>query len=151
MSLRLLLNLSFFIVTSMTNYHHKGNKPIFLGEIIPPDLSTPSTPNPNLNPGNSNPPSTPQYSLWNRHTYTNYHSYSRPRWYYYGNLTLGACSLLLGCVGAYIGYQMWQTTERSNIALDHNSQAMNRQSDQTDLDAGRMTNQEYMDKWYPKK
>jgi hypothetical protein len=46
---------------------------------------------------------------------------------------------------------MWQTTERSNIALDKNSQAMNRQSDQADLDAGRITKQEYLDKWFPNK
>jgi hypothetical protein len=42
---------------------------------------------------------------------------------------------------------MWTATEESNRALDRNSQAMNRQSDQADVDAGRMTEQAYIDKW----
>ena len=142
-TLRLILNLSFFIVSSLQSY----NKPILLfGE----DLPIPPSSNSNI-PPSSNPPSTPPnyFSFWNlnRHTYNTSYTYARPRWYYMGNLTLGVCTLGLGCVGAYVAYQMWTATEESNRALDRNSQAMNRQSDQADVDAGRMTEQAYIDKW----
>jgi hypothetical protein len=73
-------------------------------------------------------------------------------------MTLGTCTLILGCVGTYIAYQAWQTTIESNKAMDRNSQAMNtnsqamnRQSDQADVEAGRMSSQDYVNKWFPKK
>jgi hypothetical protein len=147
-ALRLLINLSFFVVSSLQTY----DKPILLfGEEVPIPPSNPSSPP--IPPSTPTPPPSPirHFSLWNsnRHTHSNYYSYARPQWYYMGNLTLGVCTLGLGCVGAYVAYQMWITTHESNLALDRNSQAMHRQSDQTDLDAGRITEEDYMNKWHP--
>jgi hypothetical protein len=138
-SFRIIVNLSFFIGSSRQSFIH------LFGEDIPP--SSPQ-PNPSSIPPSSNPqPPIRQFSFWNRHTYYNYNSFARPRWYYMGNLTLGTCTFLLGCVGTYIGYQVWQTSIDSNRATDKNTDAINRQSDQADLDSGRMSEKEYMDKW----
>lgn len=151
--LRITINLSFFIGSS------KENLTLLFGEDIPPSSpSSQSSPQPSspIPPSNNN-NNIRNLSLWNRHTYYNYNSYARPRWYYIGNFTLGSCTLLLGCFGTYIAYQMLQTTIESNNAMNRNSDAMNRnsdamnrQSDQADVEAGRMSAQTYIDKWVPK-
>lgn len=145
--MRLIINLAFFVVSLQ-----QKNKAIFsFGEDLPNfPPNQPNLPNP---PSNPSTPPIRQFSFWNRHTYTNhnYSSYARPKWYYVGNLTLGTCTLLLGCVGAYVGYQMWQTTLDSNNALDRNSKAMERQSDRVDVDAGRLKPEDYIAKWIDKK
>jgi len=146
--LRLIVNICFYIGSSKQSFIH------LFGEDIPPSSSSPS----NL-PQGPNPPSQRSiFSFWNRHTYHNYNSFARPRWVYISNMTLGTCTLILGCVGTYIAYQAWQTTIESNKAMDRNSQAMNtnsqamnRQSDQADVEAGRMSSQDYVNKWFPKK
>ena len=145
--LRLIVNLCFFIGSSKQTFIHFS----LVGE-NPPSSPQPLNPQPSPQP---NPlPSTRQFSFWNRYTYHNNYSVIRPRWYYIGNFTLGTCTLLLGCIGTYIGYEMWQTTIKSNLAMDKNSEAMdknskamNRQADQADMEAGRMSEKEYMDKW----
>lgn len=144
--LRLIINLCFFIGSSKQSFIH------LFGEDLLPSSHNPQ-PSPSSIPP-SNPQSIRQFSFWNRHTYHSYNSYARPRWFYVGNMTLGTCTFLLGCVGTYIGYQVWQTTIESNLAMDKNStamnknsEAMNRQSDQADVEAGRMSSQTYIDKW----
>ena len=144
-TLRLCINYSFYIVCSI----EQNNKRLFLTEIEGPSSSSTNPSSPNISPSNPSPnpsnPNPPKFSLFtfNRH-HTSFNN--RPRFWYTGHLTVTICSVLLGCITTALAYQMLVTTREGNKALDRNTQAMERQSDQVDRDAKIMSLETYLER-----